>query len=72
LVAVNSTNRETLQVMLSSLTSSANGLQAAVSGQSIWGEILAGASLATIPMLVVFLVFQRHLVRGLLAGGVKG
>ena len=72
LVAVNSTNRETLQVMLSSLASSANGIQAAVMGQSLWGEILAGAAIATIPVLVVFVFLQRQIVRGLLSGSVKG
>jgi lactose/L-arabinose transport system permease protein len=72
LVAVSSTHMETLQVMLSSLASSANGIQAAVMGQSLWGEILAGAALATAPILIVFMLLQRHVVRGLLAGSVKG
>jgi lactose/L-arabinose transport system permease protein len=72
LVAVNSTNHETLQVMLSSLASSANGLQAAVTGQSVWGEILAGAAIATVPVVAVFVVLQRHIITGLLTGGVKG
>ena len=72
LVAVNSTNRETLQVMLSSLASSANGIQAAVMGQSLWGEILAGAAIATVPVLIVFVLLQRHIVQGLLSGSLKG
>ncbi|MFC8506627.1 carbohydrate ABC transporter permease [Streptomyces sp. NPDC057411] len=36
-----------------------------------YGAILAGTSLAAIPMAVVFLALQRHFVSGLLAGAVK-
>jgi multiple sugar transport system permease protein len=34
--------------------------------------LLAGLVIASIPMVVVFLVFQRHILSGLSAGGVKG
>ena len=34
--------------------------------------VMAGVIIAFLPIVVVLLVFQRHLVRGLLAGGVKG
>jgi multiple sugar transport system permease protein len=37
-----------------------------------WGEIAAASMIASIPLLVVTLLFQRHIVRGLTAGGVKG
>lgn len=37
-----------------------------------WGEILAGAVVATIPVAVVVLLFQRRIVQGLTAGAVKG
>jgi N,N'-diacetylchitobiose transport system permease protein len=36
-----------------------------------WGAIMAGATLMTIPVLVFFVVVQRHLVSGL-GGAVKG
>jgi N,N'-diacetylchitobiose transport system permease protein len=36
-----------------------------------WGAIMAGATLMTIPVLVFFLLVQRHLVSGL-GGAVKG
>jgi ABC-type glycerol-3-phosphate transport system permease component len=37
-----------------------------------WGEILAGAVVATLPVAVVVLIAQRRIVAGLTAGGVKG
>jgi ABC-type glycerol-3-phosphate transport system permease component len=37
-----------------------------------WGEVLAGAIDATIPVVVLVLVFQRHIVAGLTAGATKG
>jgi ABC-type glycerol-3-phosphate transport system permease component len=37
-----------------------------------WGEILAGAIVATAPVALVVLLFQRRIVQGLTAGAVKG
>jgi ABC-type glycerol-3-phosphate transport system permease component len=37
-----------------------------------WGQILAAATLATIPAAAVVLIFQRRIVQGLTAGAVKG
>ncbi|MEN9801774.1 MAG: hypothetical protein RLZ37_899, partial [Actinomycetota bacterium] len=34
--------------------------------------IMAGTIIAAIPILIVLIVFQRQLVRGLTAGAVKG
>ncbi len=36
-----------------------------------WGAILAGVTIAVIPLMVLYLLFQRHIVRGLTAGAVK-
>ena len=36
-----------------------------------WGAILAGVTVSVIPLMVLYLVFQRHIVRGLTAGAVK-
>jgi len=36
-----------------------------------WGAIMAGSTLMTVPVLVFFLIVQRHLVTGM-AGAVKG
>ncbi|SDW95223.1 carbohydrate ABC transporter permease [Roseicitreum antarcticum] len=41
--------------------------------QSIqWELIMTGAALATIPTLVVFLIFQRYIIRGVAMAGLKG
>lgn len=37
-----------------------------------WSIMLAGLSISALPMIVVFLIFQKQLVRGMTAGGVKG
>ena len=36
-----------------------------------WGEVLAAATVTTIPTLIFFLLLQRHLLKGLTAGSVK-
>eukprot|EP00873_Tetraselmis_striata_P030211 jgi/Tetstr1/450475/TSEL_037511.t1 len=36
-----------------------------------WGGIMTGAVVLTIPMLVVFVVLQRHFVAGIAAGAIK-
>ncbi|MDQ6670786.1 MAG: carbohydrate ABC transporter permease [Chloroflexota bacterium] len=38
---------------------------------SRWELIMTGASIATIPVLVVFAVFQRHIIRGVALTGLK-
>ena len=37
-----------------------------------WGEIMALGTLATIPVIVLFMMVQRFFLRGVLAGAVKG
>ncbi|MDQ3900602.1 MAG: carbohydrate ABC transporter permease, partial [Actinomycetota bacterium] len=37
-----------------------------------WGEIAAATVLAVVPPMLLALVAQKHLVRGLTAGAVKG
>lgn len=37
-----------------------------------WGEILAGVVVATVPVALLVLLFQRRIVRGLTSGAVKG
>ncbi len=48
-------------------------LQAAVGRYTIdWGMLTAGGVLISIPPTVLFIYFQRYLIGGLTAGGVKG
>lgn len=49
------------------------GLSSFAVEQSIqWEMIMTGAALATIPTLIVFLVLQRFIVRGVMLAGLKG
>jgi multiple sugar transport system permease protein len=43
-----------------------------VESQIDWELIMTGASLATLPTLVVFLIFQRYIIRGVVMAGLKG
>jgi len=36
-----------------------------------WPHLMAGSSLAVIPVLLIFLLFQRHIVSGITAGAIK-
>jgi N,N'-diacetylchitobiose transport system permease protein len=37
-----------------------------------WGPLMAGATLAALPVVILFLAIQRHVAAGLTAGAVKG
>ena len=37
-----------------------------------WGPLMAGVAIATAPMIVVFLLFQRYFVSGVALTGLKG
>ncbi|WP_328814517.1 carbohydrate ABC transporter permease [Nonomuraea cypriaca] len=41
-------------------------------GESAWGAMLAMSTLALLPMLVVFVVFQRMIVQGIATTGLRG
>jgi multiple sugar transport system permease protein len=40
--------------------------------QALWPELMAAATLAIVPVLIVYLFFQRYFVAGVTAAGVKG
>lgn len=40
--------------------------------QSEWEMIMTGAALASLPTLLVFLILQRYIIRGVILGGIKG
>ena len=37
-----------------------------------WELIMTGAAISTIPTLIVFLIFQRFIIRGVVMAGLKG
>lgn len=39
---------------------------------TLWGLVFAASAIAIVPVIVVFLVFQRYFVQGLTSGAVKG
>jgi multiple sugar transport system permease protein len=43
-------------------------------GESIteWEKIMTGASLATVPLLLIFIIFQRQIIKGIALTGIKG
>lgn len=72
-VITNDTNRQTLQVVLSTLAANVSGNKGiGMDFTTVWGQLLAASSLAMLPVLIVFVVAQRHFINGLLAGSVKG
>ena len=63
LIVINNQQKYTLQLSLANLVGT-NTVE--------WGTLLAYATLAMLPVLVVFLCFQRYFLKGSLSGGVKG
>jgi alpha-1,4-digalacturonate transport system permease protein len=63
LIVINNQQNFTLQLSLANLVGT-NTVE--------WGTLLAYATLAMIPVLIVFLCFQRYFLKGSLSGGVKG
>lgn len=37
-----------------------------------WTMVVAGMVIASVPLIIVFLILQKQFIRGLTAGGVKG
>ena len=48
------------------------GLQVFISDQVEWGPVFASLSMATIPVIIVYVLMQRQFIRGLTAGAIKG
>lgn len=64
LIVTNSDRMQTLQVGLSRLSQLETGAD--------WGGTMSGAALASIPMLIVFLFFQKQIISGMKLSGLKG
>ncbi|WP_218043588.1 carbohydrate ABC transporter permease [Paramicrobacterium fandaimingii] len=71
-VVANSDQMATLQVVLSTLSQNITGNRIGADYATVTGELLAASSIALIPLLVLFIVLQRHFINGILAGSVKG
>ncbi|AQZ68173.1 N-Acetyl-D-glucosamine ABC transport system, permease protein 2 [[Actinomadura] parvosata subsp. kistnae] len=71
-VAVNDTEHQTLQVVLATLAQNVTGNRIGADFATVWGELLAAGSIAMLPLLVIFVLLQRHFINGILAGSVKG
>lgn len=41
-------------------------------GLTNWGPVMAGTVVTMLPILVIFLLLQRHMIKGLTAGAIKG
>ncbi len=63
LVAVADRNIQVLQVVISTTLGQT---------QQYWGRTFAGSTLATLPVVVIFLALQRYYVQGVASTGIKG
>jgi len=63
LIAVGDRKIQVLQVVIS---------QTLGQTQQFWGRTFAGSCLATVPVVLIFLLLQRYYVQGVAATGVKG
>jgi len=71
-VVASSERMATLQVVLSTLASTISGNKIGADYATVTGELLAASSVALIPLLIIFIVLQKHFINGILAGSVKG
>ena len=62
LIAVNDRNLYTLPVGLASFSGEF---------QTEWEMVMTGAAVATIPTILVFLLLQRYIIRGIALAGLK-
>ena len=72
-VVIASTQRmATLQVVLSTLAQNISGNKIGADYATVTGELLAASSIALVPLLIIFILLQRHFINGIIAGSVKG
>jgi multiple sugar transport system permease protein len=64
LVMLRSTSMQPIALGITSLTTSSLGA-------TPWGAIMAGASVAIVPLLVVFFFFQRKIISGVMRGAIR-
>lgn len=71
-VIASSDRLATLQVVLSTLAQNITGNKIGADYATVTGELLAASAVALVPLLVIFIVLQKHFINGILAGSVKG
>jgi len=64
LVMLRSTSMQPIALGITSLTTSSLGT-------APWGAVMAGASVAVVPLLVVFMIFQRKITSGIMRGAIR-
>jgi multiple sugar transport system permease protein len=69
LVATNTDEMRTLQIGLSYFIDSGSGMGSPEGGR--WNQMMAGAAIATVPTLIVFLCAQRYFIEGIAMTGLK-
>ena len=47
-------------------------LQSGATSEGLWSQLMAGISLAMIPVLIVYLILQKYIVRGYIRGAITG
>lgn len=63
LLVLQDPNTQTISVALSRLS---------FTGYVTQNEMFAGLAIASVPMVIIFMIFQRHILSGLTAGSLKG
>ena len=63
LIIISKPEKYTIQVALSQLNGAYYGIN--------YGMIMAGTLLATLPLIIVFLIFSRHFMENISAGAIK-
>ena len=71
-VIASSERMATLQVVLSTLSQNITGNRIGADYATVTGELLAASSIALVPLLIIFILLQKHFINGILAGSVKG
>lgn len=54
------------------LTVGVNMLRNVGDGAAAWNIVFAGATMAIVPMIIIYLIFSKHFMKGMTAGAVKG
>ncbi len=65
LILLQTDSKNTLGVQMSALSTTAQY-------ESAWGALFAGLTIAVIPIIIFYAIFQRHIVKGMVEGAVKG